>query len=629
MDGGCLVAASTKMFSRIDIRNFKSIREATLDLRELTVLVGANSAGKSSLIQALHLLAQIVRGRIQPDLVSLNSLELNLGNFSDVLHSSSPGGDIQLGLTTPLSTWPFRRVRTTARDQSQGKQASPDQPVTSNERESSWSIKLSEPADQLGVATVEQIDVADIRAGVTLSIRPSQQMEEIERLFNQSRRLGLIRGSPSRRAQLVSDAFRATRFSGQIDVLGDRETVGEPEETIPAVAVENGLPNELYIYETESHGLAQKWLELKRRRTELAIHPKRRGRSARDVMKERRAGEGAEVQPAELASILFPEFRKWVDELDRRAADAPPPSVEELTEEQWEAVVGVEESVSWALSELLETSRPDRGAITTHYSPTIEIAAGFRSLLYNSVHYLGPLREGPSLSYRPGQTGDVATLGLKGEYAVSYLHMYRSQDTICPKGDGTTSVMELGQAVDYWAQQFGIAKAFKTHDTGRAGIELELVDPQTGEKRDLLSVGVGVSQLLPVILLSLLAQPGELVLLEQPELHVHPGPQQVLGDFLLAVAESGRQLIVETHSEYLINRLRLRIAEDQVGSTSELIQIWYAQREDGRTRFDSMRLNRFGTFDEWPEGFFDQGPKDAEEILRAAAGKRRSREGAG
>jgi hypothetical protein len=206
----------------------------------------------------------------------------------------------------------------------------------------------------------------------------------------------------------------------------------------------------------------------------------------------------------------------------------------------------------------------------------------------------------------------------------SALDMYGAQTAEYPLPDGVTREVSLGEAVNLWAQRFDVAQEVRTHDKGRLGIELELIDTQTGESRDLTNVGVGVSQLLPVIVICLLAQPGELVLLEQPELHLHPAPQQVLGDFLLAVTESGRQVLVETHSEYLINRLRLRIAEDEYGSLSEAVQMWYAKRRKGRTSFDALEPNRYGTFEEWPEGFFDQAPREAELILRAAARKRRT-----
>ena len=137
-------------------------------------------------------------------------------------------------------------------------------------------------------------------------------------------------------------------------------------------------------------------------------------------------------------------------------------------------------------------------------------------------------------------------------------------------------------------------------------------------------MGVGASQILPVVVIYLLAEAGDLVLLEQPEIHLHPRPQQVLGDFLLGIAQTGRQLIVETHSEYLINRLRRRIVEQALEEESKLIRLLYAKRSRGATSFDELRPNNFALFDVWPEGFFDQSPRESEEIVRAAAARRRS-----
>jgi predicted ATPase len=125
------------------------------------------------------------------------------------------------------------------------------------------------------------------------------------------------------------------------------------------------------------------------------------------------------------------------------------------------------------------------------------------------------------------------------------------------------------------------------------------------------------------------AEPGDVVLIEQPELHLHPAPQQGLADFLLAMSMSGRQIIVETHSEYLINRLRLRIAEDDAETISGLVKIIFAEREEGKTQFRAIKPNSYGSFDDWPDNFFDQAPKETEKILRAAMTKRkRQRAGA-
>jgi predicted ATPase len=183
--------------------------------------------------------------------------------------------------------------------------------------------------------------------------------------------------------------------------------------------------------------------------------------------------------------------------------------------------------------------------------------------------------------------------------------------------------MTLVSAVHYWLGELGIADRVRVRPSGRI-IEFDIVDIQTKKRRDLTSVGVGASQILPVVVLCLLAEPGDLVLLEQPELHLHPKPQQILGDFLLGIAQTGRQLIVETHSEYLVNRLRRRIVEQGLEEEQDLIRLLYAKRAKGATSFEELRPNKFGSFDEWPEGFFDQSPRESEEIVRAAAARRRA-----
>jgi predicted ATPase len=114
-------------------------------------------------------------------------------------------------------------------------------------------------------------------------------------------------------------------------------------------------------------------------------------------------------------------------------------------------------------------------------------------------------------------------------------------------------------------------------------------------------------------------------MLEQPELHLHPALQQRLGDFLLACANSGRQLIVETHSEYIVSRLRRRIAAAPEDSLVSTVEILFAEKdEQGDTHFRPVRANEYGGIEEWPKGFFDQTASEAQEILRAAVKKRKA-----
>jgi predicted ATPase len=117
-------------------------------------------------------------------------------------------------------------------------------------------------------------------------------------------------------------------------------------------------------------------------------------------------------------------------------------------------------------------------------------------------------------------------------------------------------------------------------------------------------------------------------MIEQPELHLNPRVQQRLADFLLAVTASGRQLIVETHSEYLISRLRLRVALDTTNRVQQTVGLLFAERANGSTEYRQVETNEFGGLENWPANFFDQSAEEAQELLRAAVKKRRAQQSA-
>jgi predicted ATPase len=123
-----------------------------------------------------------------------------------------------------------------------------------------------------------------------------------------------------------------------------------------------------------------------------------------------------------------------------------------------------------------------------------------------------------------------------------------------------------------------------------------------------------------------MARPGQLVLLEQPELHLNPALQQTLADFFLAMVRSGRQLIVETHSEYIVTRLRRRVVEDEKDEVRNLFNIVFAEQNDkGRTKFQVYDVHPSGALgaEEWPAGFFDQAGSDVEAMMRLTLSRRR------
>jgi predicted ATPase len=121
----------------------------------------------------------------------------------------------------------------------------------------------------------------------------------------------------------------------------------------------------------------------------------------------------------------------------------------------------------------------------------------------------------------------------------------------------------------------------------------------------------------------LLAEPDTTLIIEQPELHLHPKEQTLLGDFFLSMALLGKQCIIETHSEYIINRLRFRAASAKSETISSLMKVYFVEKNEGNSEFRPVEVNKYGAITDWPEGFFDQSQREAEEILRAALDKKK------
>jgi predicted ATPase len=130
------------------------------------------------------------------------------------------------------------------------------------------------------------------------------------------------------------------------------------------------------------------------------------------------------------------------------------------------------------------------------------------------------------------------------------------------------------------------------------------------------NVGFGITYTLPILIALLSATPDTLILLENPEAHLHPKGQSKMGELLALAASGGVQIIVETHSDHILNGIRLAVRR---GVKPEDIQLHYfdryLQKGQAITKIISPRIYQDGGIDKWPDGFFDQAEKDLMELL--------------
>lgn len=136
------------------------------------------------------------------------------------------------------------------------------------------------------------------------------------------------------------------------------------------------------------------------------------------------------------------------------------------------------------------------------------------------------------------------------------------------------------------------------------------------------STGFGISYVLPIIVSGLLCPPGAMLIVENPEAHLHPAAQSAVGQFLAAVASTGVQVIIETHSENVINGVRLATIKDLIDYDDVGLLFFSTTDGDTQPKIESISIDALAELSAWPRGFFDQQGADLTALMNARKAKR-------
>lgn len=244
---------------------------------------------------------------------------------------------------------------------------------------------------------------------------------------------------------------------------------------------------------------------------------------------------------------------------------------------------------------------------------------GLEESFYNfleSNYYLGPLRDYPRRLY--SWAGDKPEgVGDRGEYAVSALLASQRSGPSIIISDNLPK-RTVGEHVAYWLRELGMIYSFIVQPIAPGRREYEVQVQRTAESARVLltDVGFGVSQILPVLVLLFYVPEGSTVILEQPEIHLHPAVQAGLADvFIDAIKRRKVQIILESHSEHLLQRLQRRIAEEVI--SQEEIKLYFTSIEEGKSKLTTLELDEYGNINNWPEGFFGDAFAEAAAKMKA------------
>jgi len=231
---------------------------------------------------------------------------------------------------------------------------------------------------------------------------------------------------------------------------------------------------------------------------------------------------------------------------------------------------------------------------------------------FESVFYLGPLRESPRPSYFWGSES-LRDVGSRGENAVPAILASKFFKT----GLQGRAVEEN---VARWLKKMRLIHAFSLQPLGKNRREYEVrIQQYPGSAEVLLTdVGFGVSQLLPVLVLCYYVPEGSILLLEQPEIHLHPSVQADLADVFVEVAKKRNlQIILESHSEHLLRRLQRRIAENKKISADQTA-LYFCEMKEGVSHLLPLKMDEYGNINNWPKDFFGDEMGDLVALTDAA-----------
>lgn len=130
------------------------------------------------------------------------------------------------------------------------------------------------------------------------------------------------------------------------------------------------------------------------------------------------------------------------------------------------------------------------------------------------------------------------------------------------------------------------------------------------------NIGFGISYVLPIIVTGLIAKRGSILLIENPEAHLHPSGQSKIGQFLAQIASSGIQIIIETHSEHIINGIRLGVLKNKISPDLISINFFGMEKKSDNPSIEHITLNEKVKLSKWPIGFFDQEERDLAEMFQ-------------
>lgn len=231
------------------------------------------------------------------------------------------------------------------------------------------------------------------------------------------------------------------------------------------------------------------------------------------------------------------------------------------------------------------------------------------------IVFLSAMRIGTTEVFPAPETPEPvwADIGSQGEFAAWWFEKLLDEDIDPARCHPKESATILRKQFNAWASElFPGAEANAQRISGTSLVKLELRNHESDEWRRPANIGYGLTYAFPILVAGLIAKPGQLLIIDSPEAHLHPMGQSRIGRFLAMLASSGVQIVVETHSDHVLNGVRLAISRNELSPNDAAIHFFNSRPRSPSdpAHVISPRLDTNGNLSEWPTGFFDQAERD-------------------
>jgi len=249
--------------------------------------------------------------------------------------------------------------------------------------------------------------------------------------------------------------------------------------------------------------------------------------------------------------------------------------------------------------------------------------------LFRSVHYLGPLRSRAERLYSWAGM-EPENVGESGENTVRALLAAQARELSLGPNRRKGPFHEI---IALKLREMGLIDEFEVRRISAQRQEYEVRIRTKGSPSwvDLPDVGFGISQVLPVLVQCFYAPPHSIIIMEQPEIHLHPSAQSALADVMIDAVKSrehgrdrGIQLIIETHSEHFLRRLLRRIADNRL--SEKAVSAYFANSDTTPPVLEKLDIDLFGDIKNWPKDFFGDQMGDVAQQFTSAMRKRASQQ---